>query len=408
MDFALVFPACLLFWITVVASHVAPPENVTLECRNFHNMLNWSYPENTPGLKFEVNIGSYQNSHRVSMVETTALHADVSFLNDPSDGYFLTVNAVVGGNKSEFAPSDDGITFSYYQDNDVQQKCLLDLSPVNVTLQRDNKVQISFVHPFLFHRQQLNGSTKKSQKKMNQAEIPAVNFKVMILNQTGKPHSFTCEDRVCNEILPVDAAQQNHCLNITGETVMGPLVKPTRLYCAFKEPLPSNFTIVYIVIAVLAVATTGLIAFMAYQKMTKPSVSLSHFLAINKSPMSSPMAPPELVPVDRVQCEVVPSSPTPLLSQTEEEEEDKTEFTSTCKSNGYDMRFPIGVSSENGDVSNVTQEGQANEEGPGYMAGNLDEDDERSSANESTSGYEKRGTVLVDLGQDEMAKGYRG
>ncbi|XP_030604081.1 growth/differentiation factor 10b [Archocentrus centrarchus] len=406
MDFALFFPACLLFWIRVVASHVAPPENVTLDCRNFRNMLKWSYPENTPGLKFKVNIGSYQNSHLVSLVETKALHADVSFLNDPSDGYFLTVTAVVGGNRSVDAPSDDGITFSYYQDNDVQQKCSLDLSPVNVTLQRDNKVQISFVHPFLFHRQHLNSSTKKSQKKINQAEIPAVNFKVTILNQTGKPHSFTCEDRVCNEVLPVDAAQQNHCLNITGETLMGPLVKPTQLYCAFKEPSASNFTIVYIVSAVLAVATTCLIVFMAYQKMTKPSVSLSNFLVINKSPMSSPMAPPEPVSLNNVECEAVPSSPTPLLSQTEEE--DKTEFTSSCNSDGYDKRFPIGVSSKNGDVSNVTLEGQVNEEGPGYMAGNLDEDDETSSANESTSGYEKRGTVLVDLGQDEMAKGYRG
>lgn len=115
------------------------------------------------------------------------------------------------------------------------------------------------------------------------------------------------------------------------------------------------------------------------------------------------MAATESVHVDNVEYAGVPSSPTPLLLQTEEE--DKTEFISTSNSTDYDLRLPIGVPPENGDG---TQEGQPNEEGPDYMPGNLDNDDETSSANEASPGYEKRGTVLVDLGQDETAKGYRG
>lgn len=83
-----------------------------------------------------------------------------------------------------------------------------------------------------------------------------------------------------------------------------------------------------------------------------------------------------------------PSSPTPLLPQTEEE--GRTGITD------YDFRLPIRVS-DNGDMSNVI------EEGPGYMVDNTDLGDE-----DPGSGYERRDTVVVALGPDELAKGYRG
>lgn len=90
-----------------------------------------------------------------------------------------------------------------------------------------------------------------------------------------------------------------------------------------------------------------------------------------------------------------PSSPTPLLPQTEEE--DRTRFTN------YDFRLPIGVS-YNGDMPNVIEEDQPNGEGPGYMLGNTDLGDE-----DPGSGYEKREKVVVAaLAPGETAEGYRG
>lgn len=55
-------------------------------------------------------------------------------------------------------------------------------------------------------------------------------------------HSFTCEERVCENTLPVDAAQPEHCVNITGQTSQGTLVKAKQLYCAkpFHEPSQSS------------------------------------------------------------------------------------------------------------------------------------------------------------------------
>lgn len=56
------------------------------------------------------------------MLEREFPHADVSFLNNPYDSYYVTVTAVVGNSTSTPAP-EDGITFSYYQDSQVEQKC---------------------------------------------------------------------------------------------------------------------------------------------------------------------------------------------------------------------------------------------------------------------------------------------
>lgn len=396
------FHAVFLYFscMTVVASRVLPPANVTLHCRNFHNVLKWSYPEDTTGLSFRLDIGAYQNPPDIRTWNTSALQADLSFLSDPNDSYYVAVTAVVNGNESEPAPSEDGITFSYFHENPVETKCYLDLPPVNVTAQRDNKVQISFVNPSVFYCEKMKKNKKKCLKDNGSKDS---SFKVKILNQT---HSFTCEERVCENTLPVDAAQPEHCVNITGQTSQGTLVKAKQLYCAkpFHEPSQSNFTAVYVVSAILAVATFGVILFMAFQKLTKPRNSSFIFWEFPKSFMQS-TSTPESVTVDHVECskrcdEVEPSSPTPLLSQTEEE--DRTRFTN------YDSRFPIRVS-HNGDMSNVMEEEQPNGEGPGYMVGNNIGDENPDSGDENPgSGYEKRNTVAVEMGPDEVAKGYRG
>ncbi|XP_063348082.1 interferon gamma receptor 1-like [Pelmatolapia mariae] len=396
------FHAVFLYFscVTVVASSVLPPVNVTLQCRNFHNVLKWSYPEDTTGVLFKLDIGAYQNPLDNGTWNTSALQADLSFLSHPKEGYYVTVTAVVNGSESKPAPSEDGITFSYFHENLVETKCYLDLPPVNVTAQRDNKVLISFENPSVFYCRKMKKNKKKCFKDNGRLNSF---FKVKILNQT---HSFTCEESVCENTLPVDAAQPEHCVNITG-TSQGTLVKAKQLYCAkpFHEPSQSNFTAVYVVSAILAVATLGVILFMAFQKMTKPEIPFIKPLEIHKY-FIRPTSTPESVTVDPVECskscdEVEPSSPTPLLQQTEEE--DRTGITD------YDFRLPIRVL-ENGDMSNVIEEGQPNGEGPGYMVGNTDLGDEDPGSGDENpgSGYERRNTVVVALGPDESAKGYRG
>lgn len=45
-----------------------------------------------------------------------------------------------------------------------------------------------------------------------------------------QPHSFECEESVCEKKLLVDAAQEKHCLRISGE-LQKMLVEPKQEYC---------------------------------------------------------------------------------------------------------------------------------------------------------------------------------
>lgn len=84
--------------------------------------------------------------------------------------------------------------------------------------------------------------------------------------------------------------------------------------------------------------------------------------------------------------EVVPTSPTPLLLTTEENE--GKEFTSSPTSSLYpDLRLSIGLSPEDEGMCDDVE--MANGEGSGYRQGSLDADESLSSS-EVPSGYEKR------------------
>lgn len=55
-------------------------------------------------------------------VDPPNLHADFSHITDPEDESLVTVTAVDGPEESDAAPAD-GITFSYYKETLLQQKC---------------------------------------------------------------------------------------------------------------------------------------------------------------------------------------------------------------------------------------------------------------------------------------------
>lgn len=167
----------------------------------------------------------------------------------------------------------------------------VDLPPVNVTIQQDAKVLLRFTHPWLVYSTKLTSASnlKRRKKKSSDPEPDAEDllpefeysvimdkvrgtvssytpckdccdtlshvtnivhcsktyylyqFDILLLSCVQRHHNFICEESVCEETLPVDDKQGNHCLTITG-VLEKMIVKTTQLYCAapFTEPPKPN------------------------------------------------------------------------------------------------------------------------------------------------------------------------
>lgn len=405
----------LIIWMLsaqLAAAIVLPPTNVTLHCRNLKNTVEWTYGQPFSGLRFRVDIGSLRGldaSRSPLWVDPPTLQADVSFLSDPSDDYLLTVTAVNGLEESETVPTE-GIIFSYFQDSQAKKKCYLDIPPVNVTAVEDDKVQFRFIHPWVFYHQNLlTRSKSKPQKKkrhdaLTSENLPLFLYEVKIFNQADdKPHLFACDESVCEDQLPVDAEQEKHCLRIKGE-LKKMHIQAAQDYCAlsFKRTADKTLTFystIYIVASLLVLVIAVLILFMVYRKKTNSSTALPPTLNISKQVKQGLMG---IVRETVVVPGVEPTSPLPLLSETKGNESTHadTPFTDS------DFQLPIGVSTQNDRVCDVTEVGQKDDN---YMQGtNLDEDEtETQNSFEGHSSYEKR-EILVELAPGEQAEGYRG
>ncbi|XP_078128479.1 growth/differentiation factor 10b isoform X2 [Sander vitreus] len=373
--------------------NMEPPTNLTFHCHNLHNVLKWSYDQLSPGLRFRIDIGaqsSLNGAPNVVWVDPPAeLQADLSFLSDPSNDYYLTVTAVMGQNESIPAPHD-GIMFSYFKDSPEGLKCFVDFPPVNVTAQPDGTVLVRFTHPWLVyqHKLQRSANTKPRFRKSHDLQLPVFHYDIMTTNQ--RDYRSQCIERVCEAELSVDAAQKKHCLKMNGE-LQKMLVQGTREYCVLPlEESPSYIVHICVVGTLLFVSSVAFVLFMVYRKKTKPLTSIPNSMTFkSKVKQWTVGLVQETVSVPEVEA----TSPTPLLL-TEE-----NEYTATVTpSTEPELRLPIGVSTEEG-VSDDVEVGI--DEGPGYMPGsNLDED-------EAPSGYESR-PVLVELAPGELAEAYRG
>nr|XP_046257947.1 uncharacterized protein LOC124065981 isoform X2 [Scatophagus argus] len=393
------------FVLQGVTADVEPPTNVTLHCRNMSNFVEWSYGQPVPGLRFQVRAYSRSSSPRELWVDPPASQADVSFLSDPRDSYYITVIAVVGVNKSAIAPPS-GITFSYFMNSPAPQKCFLDFPPVNVTAHHDGHVQFSFVHPWLLYNHVLPGgrSSETRKKKSHNAHIreplPELTYDGVIINEKP-PQLFTCETQLCEAKLAADPADK-YCLRITG-VMEKMLVKATQDYCAVatSKPTHNNNIYIYVIVAILMVISGASVLFIAYRKITKPTTTLPASVTITgrlKQWTSGMVPEPVIVP------EIEPTSPQPLLQgeQIVKEEKEFT-FTSVTSSTETEGRLPIGVSIEDEGVCDVED---VKNEGLGYMQGSNLEGNEPEDLSEIPSGYEKR-EVVVEMAPDEKATGYR-
>lgn len=377
--------------------------NVTLHCHNFTNILMWDYDHLTLGIKFRVDILLYSGEPEQLWVEPPDLQADLSFLSDPTNEFLITVTAVKGENESKPGPSEEGITFSYSRESLVEQKCSVDLPSVIVTTEPHDQVKFSFEHPWLLYRQKLRSveKTKLRKKKSNEQQInerlPVFDYNVMVVNQGKPPHPYRCVDRVCEKTLHVDATKTEHCLKINGELERMSVVSRQE-YCAQPGVPTSVHEYIYIIVSVVVLMSIAAVGFMIYRKHTHPASPVPPSMNfIGPLPRPTMRQDPEYT---HSVLEGEPSSPTPLLTSTEEQ--DKRGFTSITHDDV--LRLPIRGVSEDEGVSDVTEQVEPSVDGSAYMQGQNFEEDE---AETGRSDYERR-PVLDELAPGETVEGYRG
>ncbi|KAM3605959.1 uncharacterized protein V6R79_008041 [Siganus canaliculatus] len=397
------YPVFLFFvWLPVAAAHVEPPTNVVLECHNLHNVLSWSYDQFVPDLKFIVRVAGLLSHPTDVLVEPPALQANISFLSDPRDEYYVHVTAVVGQNKSAVAPPG-GITFSYIYSSTVKQKCSMDFPPANMTT-KDGTLHYSFTHPWLlYHHLYPRGSGPKLRKKKSQ-QLPELIYDIVITNQEEAHFRNQCEESVCEGEHPLDPSQKNPCVTMSGE-MDKILLEPTKEACTMTingtAHENNNSLYVFIGLGSLGFMAFAFVLFMVFRKKTKPSstspdaMNVSHRsrqwnFGVTPEPFSVPV--------------VEPSSPTPLLTT------ENTEITSIGPSTTEDeLRLRIGGTDHDEGVRDLDVD-EENNEGSGYLGGGClddDDDEDMSPCTDIPSGYERR-PVFVEMAPGEQAEGYRG
>ncbi|XP_061601601.1 interferon gamma receptor 1-like [Cololabis saira] len=375
--------------IELALSQVPPLTNLTLRCHSLENVLQWNYDQNISNVRFRINVNTDvggEGCKQILWAESNEREKDISIFSDPSVVFFLSVVAVVAQNGSVFESEAAELEYSYYQDSPEGQICDLYLPSINVTSHPNDTVTVEFTHPWLHFGPKLR--TCKDMKKRIKPQKNLRLFRYHITAEQGQKTSeisSDCEERVCRKSLPVHAAQEPPCLNLNGE-MEKMKVKLAQKQCVRPERETHSHTPIYVVVIVSVLGVLGFILVMAYLKKTRPSSSFPSSMIVHKSQKKQTMeaAPSAL---DRV-VQVEPSSPTPLLTNTEEVE-DRLEFTPAVPESGYDQRGTLASGeeavTENGEVVNPNQERSP------YMGGsNLDDDDEAAFSQDQGSGYESR------------------
>ncbi|XP_051935735.1 uncharacterized protein LOC127610048 [Hippocampus zosterae] len=377
-------PCLVTFFVLGIASaHVAPPSDVILYCGNLVTKVAWRYDNPPAGLRYRVDIGKVFNSQGdvgPLWVYPPDLQADLSFLSDQTEDYFLAVTAVLGEEESEAAPGD-GITFSYYMDSPATQKCSLDLPPATVSDQQDNSVLISFQHPWLKYWQ---GRMWRHEKLDNPLPV----FKYDVTLDKKQFADLRCAEKTCEHTLPVDAGQAKHCATIRGE-LERVSVHGTQDYCAL--PVQDNkHIIIAVVVSLLVLAVVSIILLLVFLKKTKSSSDLPPSLASKRfNRIVEEERPDVSLPVS--------DSSTPLVMV------EGTTAVSPIDSEALGEPEP----SERGDASDASDVSYAAEEEQrqAYMGGEQMQEDEDTATSE-VHAYERR-QIFVGLSPGETIEGYR-
>nr|XP_057915109.1 interferon gamma receptor 1-like [Doryrhamphus excisus] len=359
--------------LDMAVAQVAPPSNVTLHCGNLQNKLVWSYDHPPPGLRYRVDVGQMSDTNGAIdplWVEPPNLQADVSFLSDPSNDYLLTVTAVLGEDQSDPAPAD-GIIFSYYMDSPATQRCSLDLPPVTVLEQQDHTILLSFEHPWLFYHQRLPPALRSRSRRKRRHEQPDNPLPVFKYDVTVNEKQFadlSCSLQVCERKLPVDVAQQKHCVTIMGE-LEKISVHGTQDYCA--HPVAgNNVVVVSVLVSLLVLAGVSILLFMYFRKRTKATFPPPTSLDFTDTPHS---------PCTMRLVQDTPDVPETGFSSTSVQDE-------TPPDNPIAEQHSLHREEGDGDAAAAEEEEEQEQEQGGYMGGDILEED----VEESESAYEQR------------------
>ncbi|KAJ0066969.1 hypothetical protein NL108_006214 [Boleophthalmus pectinirostris] len=276
MDSAIpTFLILFCFWIHVVGAKLPSPTNVTLDCHNMQNTLQWTYDQLSDGITFTVTVRSI-NSEPESL-STSATSIDLSKYSDPDRDYAVWVSAVNGSEKSEEVP-EDGIEYSYYKDAVSPMICKVDFPFVSVT-REDKHLHLSFTHPAVLYSP--GHKSKKKKSLDSQMRLPIFHYDIHIINQT-ESHKHSCSESVCQDKLPVHDSEKIYCLIMSGE-MKKISVQATEKYCSKPLKAAGISALAYILPIVLVVVGGLLIVLMVFVKKTKSMPLLPSSLNISKS-----------------------------------------------------------------------------------------------------------------------------
>ncbi|KAL4640841.1 interferon gamma receptor 1 isoform X2 [Arapaima gigas] len=363
---------------------IPSPENVTVRCHNFENVVYWNYSASDQPTYFAVNISRYVSSphEEKGCTNTSQHHCDISKeTREVEEQYFVSVTAMVGSDVSESA---DSAQFTYYKFFDGQV-CLVDFPPVNVSVQ-EGSVVVSFMHPFDFYRKALKHvKNKEVYKKF-----------VFHVEHENRSHvlSFSCiVRRLCKAVIP--NITDVHSFTIEG--LMNGMTMTTSTSVNIPVEPRRTHPMMYVIFATCAVIFSIIVVVLCvfvYKYLTRSSSSLPKAVV---SVLTNPHRGPSTMNPERENAMLVqainsPSSDTDLLLYSPDAKSDCTPTDALPKDGS---RFPLGARS-NGDVSGSSHSSETETSG-----------EEQAVSGVFSSGYDRPKLLDLEMSPGDTVIGYR-
>ncbi|NP_001347765.1 interferon gamma receptor 1 precursor [Stegastes partitus] len=405
-----VFPTLLLLISGVSTATVPPPANVIVSCQNVRTTVSWDYSDQQPHTDFRVNVSGTSGNWNESV--TTEHQFDLShFVWKSEENYkdflYVTVTAEQGGSRSEGVKSN---TFSFNDVKTVETRCFLDFPPVDVKVD-ESRATVSFPNPVSFY--------KELERTINRNAAPV--FKYVVSTATNGNADFEQFEDVCmvnhdtcklGKQLPAGVK----CVNLTGGLF-------DRSQLVFREvvqrcaPGPVVFHVVMlavILLFVLVLITTVVVVYICktnawtFNTHDKPSVLEEDFKQTGRKQYHTlPKDDFSVVSVD---------GPQRLLVSTEDSNPSKDLHNSSAASDQCgslymerqlsessnqeleDAELTSGASGTDSDSADGSVKTESVSMGS--------EDDDEQLLEQGP--YDRRHAVMLDMGDGDMATGYKG
>ncbi|MFT7805630.1 interferon gamma receptor 1 isoform X2 [Arapaima gigas] len=338
---------------------IPSPENVTVRCHNFENVVYWNYSASDQPTYFAVNISRYVSSphEEKGCTNTSQHHCDISKeTREVEEQYFVSVTAMVGSDVSESA---DSAQFTYYKFFDGQVCESLPKS----SLYSSNKSTRDMFYLYMQLLQSHVLSFSCIVRRLCKAVIPNIT----------DVHSFTIEGLM-------------NGMTMTTSTSVNIPVEPRRTHPMMYVIFATCAVIFSIIVVVLCV--------FVYKYLTRSSSSLPKAVV---SVLTNPHRGPSTMNPERENAMLVqainsPSSDTDLLLYSPDAKSDCTPTDALPKDGS---RFPLGARS-NGDVSGSSHSSETETSG-----------EEQAVSGVFSSGYDRPKLLDLEMSPGDTVIGYR-